>query len=137
VSEYLWLLGQGVEFSLLVLISPYGWGLLVLAWFTGSRAVRDKSYTLPTWCVLAWPMIMSFICIAWAQKHQRNPGDPGAEGPMMALNLLLLLYVAGSLAIIYFKRPARAATTALLSLGSFLFLGCSFVAAQAITGNWL
>ena len=56
---------------------------------------------------------------------------------MMVLNLLLLLYVVGCCSIVYFSRPARAATTTVLSMGSFLFLGCSFVGSMAITGRWL
>ena len=121
----------------MVLMTPIGWGLLALAWFTGINAIRDKNWSYLTWCILAWPLIMSFVCIAWAQKYRRNPGDPGADEPMLVLSLLLLLYVAVSFAIIYFNRPARAATTTVLSLGSFPFLGCFFVASMAITGSWL
>lgn len=130
----MWLLGQGSQCSLLILISPIGWGLLTLAWIMGNRAKRDKCWPLPTWCALAWPLTMSFVCVAWAQKNQRNPGDPGADRPMTVLNFLMLLYLVGFIAIIHFNRPARAATTAVLSLGSFLFLGCSLVSSMAITG---
>ena len=137
MDEFIWLLGQGTECSLLVLIGPIGWVLVILAFVTGSRAIRAKRWPLQTWCVLAWPLIMSFVCIAWALKHRRNSGDPGAEGPMLVLNLLVLLYVVGCCSIIYFSRPVRAATTAVLSMGSFLFLGCSFVGSMAITGLWL
>ena len=133
----MWLLDQGASCSLLVLLSPIGWVLLVLAWFTGRRAVRSKNWPLLTWCVIAWPLIMSLVCIGWANQHRRNSNDPDADGPLLTLNLLILLYVVGSLAIVYFNRPARAATTAVLSLGSFLFFGCAFAGSMAITGLWL
>jgi len=137
VIQILHLFRMGLEGSLLALITPYGWALLVIAWIGGNRAIQSKNWPRATWWFLAWPLFMSVACSAWGQAHWNEPGAPEPEGPLIVLYCLVALYLAVSIALVYFNRRTRPATAAVLALGSFPLLGCAFTAAMAVTGRWL
>jgi hypothetical protein len=137
VSSFLWLWTQGLECSFLVLMSPVGWGLILITMVCGHLALRDKRWPSATWLHLAWPLLMTGVCCGWGQANEHAPGGPDSPGPLRVLEGLLALYVAGSGAIISVNRQARAATAAVLSIGAIPVLGCAFVASMAITGSWL
>ncbi len=127
----------GIECTYLILISPIGWALAATALLTGYWAISTKRWPAWTWAYLAWPLLMSAACILWGQTHWHESGMPESKSASIALNCLVALYLAGVGAAICLSKGARAATTSVLSLGSFTFLGCAFVAGMAITGTWL
>jgi len=137
VIQFLHLFRMGLEGSLLIVLTPYGWALLVTAWISGNRAVESRTWPRATWGFLAWPLLLSIACTAWGQANRNEVGAPVPEGPQIVLYSLLALYFAVAMALVYFNRRARPATTAVLSLGSFPVLGCAFIAAMAVTGKWL
>jgi hypothetical protein len=129
--------GLGCQCTFLIALSPWGWGLVPLAVITGRRALLRKQWPPATWAFLLWPLMMSVAIIAWGQTHWHDFKDPESSNATTGLDLLMVLYLAGALAGIYFNRESRAATTTVLSLGSLQFLGCAFVAGMAVTGTWL
>jgi hypothetical protein len=137
MDQFLRMFQWGFEGSLFVLMTPIGWGLIVLAMITGWVAVLDKKWPVQTWCFLAWPLLMSILVIAWGQANWHEPGQSASDPKSRILMCFMGVYLLGAGVAIYFNRRGRAATTAVLSLGSFLFLGCTMVSAMAITGNWL
>jgi hypothetical protein len=128
---------MGLEGTLLVLWTPYGWALLVIAGISGNRAIRSKNWPPSTWWFLVWPLLMSVVCISWGQAHWNEPGAPAVEGPLIVLYSLTALYLAVATILVYFNRRTRPATAAVLSLGSFPLMGCAFISAMAVTGSWL
>lgn len=135
--SFFWLLAQGWQLSLLFLISPLGWALIILAFFTGRHAYRNKNWPATTWLHLAWPLLISMVCCAYAMRNTRIQGSPADDAAVNTLYWLMGLYLAGAVAVIAINRKSRAATTAVFSLGAFPVLGCGAVATMSITGAWL
>jgi len=135
VHQLLWMFGQGLECSILVVLSPYGWGLMILAFFANRRAKKLDRWPYPTWLFLAWPFFMSLAVIAWGRTHWCEGGsDPELQVPLRWIDFICLL---GSALCILLNRNARSATVVVLSLGTIPYLGCSFLATMAVTGLWL
>lgn len=137
LNQFLMMLSWGLECSAPLLATPIGWLLAFAALTNGFHAIRNRTWPIETWLFLAWPILMSVISIVWGMMHWADRNTPTSSESTTVLSLFLGLYVLGALLSIYINKRARAATAAVLSLGSFSFFGCAFVAGMAVTGDWL
>lgn len=84
---------------------------------------------------LFWPFLTAAAAIL---VGMRFPSPSGAgPAPTDLLELLWLAHVVGCAAVVAFARGFRLVAGAALSLGTFVFAGCSLVAAMSVTGTWL
>jgi hypothetical protein len=127
----------GLECSLLVLMHPIGWALAALAIIASARANINGTWSHWAWLWLAWPVLMAVLTLVWGQTHWCDPEHRNLPVSTTPLHVILAIYVVGCLLGIVLTRKARGATIAVLSFGSFFFLGCYFVATMAVTGLWL
>ena len=137
MERVFWMLASGAECTEIVLMTPLGYALAILAIGCGVVAATRRAWPPHTWLFLGWPVIMCAVVSLWGHFHWADSATPALKHPELLLNSWLGIHFLGSLVLIYFHKSGRPATACVLALGSFWVLGCAFVAGMAVTASWL